>query len=225
MNRSADIPLPAPRRTRADQVADAIRADIISHALAPGLTLRQEDLAARYRVSRIPLREALRRLESEGLVDIHPFRGATVATLSDDRAREIIELRVLLMQHALRLAVPRMTEADLARAAAALEAARLAGDLATWGRRIDDFYTALCAPSGRPRLLALLHDLHNQSQRYRVRVYVNPALRDLFREGMHELLEHCRRRDAEAAVLSLDGYMRDGLARFLAQLASGPSEG
>lgn len=215
-----DSPAPHDRRTRVDETVAAIRADIVNNVLLPGQSLRQEELARRYAVSRIPLREALRRLQAEGLVVLRPFRGAVVSELTDDEARELVELRLLLMRHALRLAVPLLTEDDLARAQSALEAARDATDLATWGARIDAFYLALCAPAGRPRLLAMLRDMQNQSQRYRARIFADPALRAHFRAGTQRLLEFCRERDAEGATREVEGYMREALDRYMNQLAS-----
>ncbi|MCK2243392.1 MULTISPECIES: GntR family transcriptional regulator [unclassified Crossiella] len=105
---------PADRRGLADEVADRIRAAIFDGAFPPGAPLREVDLAARLEVSRGPIREALAKLEREGLVRTQWHRGATVTTLSAEDAEELYTLREALE----RLAVARFhshaTPADLA---------------------------------------------------------------------------------------------------------------
>src|SRR5690242_14507051 len=83
-------------RTTPDLIADALREEIQRGTPGPGEALRQEEVAARFSVSRIPVREALRQLEAEGLVVVYPNRGAYVAQLSAQELREITDLRVLL---------------------------------------------------------------------------------------------------------------------------------
>ena len=84
------------RKTVAEAVAEKLRMRILSGALQEGAQLRQEVLAAELGVSRIPLREALRLLEGEGLVTIVPHRGAVVSVRSPDEIGELFDLRVLL---------------------------------------------------------------------------------------------------------------------------------
>src|SRR5215212_5810747 len=101
--------------TAPETIAAALRADILSGETKPGTLLRQEDLAARFAMSRIPVRDALRLLEAEGLVTIATNRGAQVTQLSRDEVAEIYHLRVLLEGDCLGLAIPRMSEAELDR--------------------------------------------------------------------------------------------------------------
>ena len=103
---------PAPRpaqkslqhRTIAAAVADSLRHRILDGDFKAGFPLRQDALAGEFGVSRIPIREALMQLEAEGLVKIHPHRGAIVSELSTDEVQELFELRALLE--------PRLREAD-----------------------------------------------------------------------------------------------------------------
>jgi len=99
--------------TKADDVALALEADIVSGALAPGIVLRQETLSERFGVSRTPIREALRRLAASGLVSFVPNRGVRVRTLSREELREAFLVRAELESLATELATPRMTAADL----------------------------------------------------------------------------------------------------------------
>src|SRR5262245_15752284 len=99
--------------TAPETVAAALRAEILSGGTKPGTLLRQEDLAARFAMSRIPVRDALRLLEAEGLVTISTNRGAQVIELSRDEVAEIYHLRLLLECDCLKHAIARMSEADL----------------------------------------------------------------------------------------------------------------
>src|SRR4051795_13670886 len=100
--------------TKADELALELEQAIVRGELAPGQVLRQEELSERYGVSRTPVREALRRLAALGLVSFEPNRGVRVRTLSRDELREAFLVRAELESLATELAVPRMTEDDLA---------------------------------------------------------------------------------------------------------------
>ncbi len=86
---------------------------ILSGVLGPGARLRQEELAEVFGTSRIPVREALRALEYEGLVSSEPHRGFTVTALDADDVEEVYALRILLESEAVRLALPLLTDEDL----------------------------------------------------------------------------------------------------------------
>src|SRR5205807_1901376 len=103
----------ANNHTAQDVVLTAMREAILTAALPPGTRLRQEKLAQMFGTSRIPVREALRALEYEGLVASLPYRGFTVTELDADDIEEVYDLRILLEGHAVRLAVPLMTDEDL----------------------------------------------------------------------------------------------------------------
>jgi DNA-binding GntR family transcriptional regulator len=100
--------------TKADDIALALEDDIVSGRIEAGTVLRQEQLSERFGVSRTPIREALRRLAALGLVSFVPNRGVRVRTLSRDELREAFLVRAELESLATELAVPRMTEEDLA---------------------------------------------------------------------------------------------------------------
>jgi len=99
--------------TTSSQITSIIRQAIITGELKPGTRLREQDLSKSLDISRSPIREALRILESEGLVQISPNKGALVVQLNEKDLKEIYELRKLLEVHAIRIACNRMTQADL----------------------------------------------------------------------------------------------------------------
>src|SRR5947207_14898534 len=126
--------LPQRRRqgTAPETIASALRADILSGASRPGTLLRQEDLAARFALSRIPVRDALRLLEAEGLVTIATNRGAQVTVLSRAEVAEIFHLRILLEGNCLGVAVPLMNAEDIAGIERTRQRAAIDADTPEW---------------------------------------------------------------------------------------------
>src|SRR5438874_4321239 len=108
--------------TKADDIALVIEEAIVSGELEPGQVLRQEELSARFAVSRTPIREALRRLAALGLVSFVPNRGVRVRTITLDELREAFLVRAELESLATEIAAPKFTEAELAELEVAEEA-------------------------------------------------------------------------------------------------------
>src|SRR4051794_17837943 len=124
------------RPTVVSMTADALRDRILRAHYPEGLPLRQDAIANELGVSRIPVREALRQLEAEGLVTFSPHRGAIVSTMSLKEIRELFELRAEIESGLLRRAIPEMTAEDFARAAEILGAyddALRSGEVSMWG--------------------------------------------------------------------------------------------
>lgn len=151
--------------TAQDLVLTSLREAILTAALPPGTRLRQEKLAEMFGTSRIPVREALRALEYEGLVTSLPYRGFTVTELDADDIEEVYDLRILLEGHAVRLAVPLITEHDL-KALEELYAAMSGaaeGDAQLAAR--ERFYIRLYSITGRPRLVSVISRLRQEVAR------------------------------------------------------------
>src|SRR5689334_15832455 len=108
-------------RTASSFVSDMLRTAILTGVLKDGEPLRQDELAAALGVSRMPVREALRRLEAEGFVDFQPHKGAVVAELSAEEAEEIYEIRLTLECRRLRESIPHLTDGALDGAAVILD--------------------------------------------------------------------------------------------------------
>jgi DNA-binding GntR family transcriptional regulator len=151
--------------TALEMVLSAVRTGILSGVIEPGERLRQEELAEIFDTSRIPVREALRALEYEGLVTSEPHRGFTVTTLDADHITEIYELRSLLESQAVRLAVPLLTDEDL-RDLEQLshQMADASNPEAALAAR-ERFYLRLYSVSGRPRLVGLIARLRQEVAR------------------------------------------------------------
>lgn len=169
-----DAPPPRPdapveRVTLAGATLQAIRERILSGAYREGEPLRQDALAAALGVSRIPVREALRQLEVEGLVTFSAHRGAVVSTLSIGEIEELFELRAEIESDLVRRAVPALTPADLARAddiLDAFDAAFRRRDVARWGELNWRLHAALLAPAKRPLTLGIAESLNRHADRY-----------------------------------------------------------
>ena len=198
-----------------EHVLDRLRTAILAGDLAAGGTLRQEDLAERLGVSRMPVREAIKRLHSEGLVEVLPSRRVRVAALSRAEVEDIYDMRAALEPLAVRLAVPRLTKAQLRDAAHALEAAEHEEDADTFGVRNAAFHLALVNPCERPRLLNGIASLLDLSDRYQ-----RAALRDdehnaRVRAEHAALLEAARAGDAGEAARLTEAHVRGAGARLL----------
>lgn len=165
-SRASVQPRIQPRKgTLAAEVAGRLRAAICSGHFPAGHPLREKELAAVYGISRVPLREALHRLEGEGLVEIRPNRGATVAGVSPAETVEIAAICRLLEGQLLDLAFPRLEAADLTRAARLLETLESIDDLGEWSRLNWDFHQALYRPAVRPLTVELLGQLRARVER------------------------------------------------------------
>jgi DNA-binding GntR family transcriptional regulator len=160
---------PLRRQTLAGQTVDALRERILLGVYPEGEPLRQDAVAEQLGVSRIPVREALRQLEAEGLVTFHPHRGAVVSSLSVAEIDELFELRADVESGLLRRAVPNITAADARRAEEILDgfaAALATGDVGSWGALNWRFHATLYAPAGRPFTLSIVQKLHQHADRY-----------------------------------------------------------
>ncbi|MBV8749164.1 MAG: GntR family transcriptional regulator [Candidatus Eremiobacteraeota bacterium] len=196
-------------------IADALRDDIQAGRLAAGTALHQTALAERFGVSRIPVREALRQLETEGAIRYVPSRGAIVTTYGADEIRERFEMRAELEPLALRLALPHLTPATLRAAERELDAMREETDPARWGKHHAAFHHLLYEPAKRPHLLAIIESLYIS-----VAVSLTPAtLPDHTRahDAEHRaLLDACAHGDADAAAAAMRAHLAGTLERTLA---------
>jgi len=197
------------RRTAAEQAADIIRERILTGHLAAGTPIRQEHLATELGISRIPLREALKQLEAEGLVTIAPHKGATVAALSAAEIEELFELRLRLEIWIFGLALPRLGAADFAELDRLIAEQQQPDNLARWGDLNWQFHEALYRPANRPVTLKMLKRIHDNIDRYlRFEIASTNGRARALRE--HEtLLAHCRAGDVAKATSLLEAHIRE----------------
>lgn len=163
-------------RTVSGQIRVRIREKILSGAYAPGAPLLQDSIAAEFGTSKIPVREALLELRSEGLVDIFAHRGFQVRPLSRAEITEVFRLRLDIEPAAAAQGARAATAADRSAAQAALRslnAVLAAGELRLAGDLNCAFHLALVVPRLNPVTSEVLYRLHTLSQRY-VRLHLKP---------------------------------------------------
>jgi DNA-binding GntR family transcriptional regulator len=192
-----------PRQSLTSAVAEKLREEIIRGTIPEGAQLRQDAIAIQYQVSRIPVREALRQLDAEGLITIVPNRGAIVPALSPTDIEELFTIRALLEPEILKYSVPRLTESDLAEAAVVLRryAAELKQEdhLFSWGRLNWQFHSLLYSRAERPRIMSIIRNVNNSGERYtRLQLYLTHGIKRA-NEEHHQLLELCRKQDVASA--------------------------
>jgi DNA-binding GntR family transcriptional regulator len=155
---------PAPKpETVAARISKILAERIISGELEAGTRLRQDHIAEEFGASHVPVREAFRRLEAQGLVVSEPRRGVRVAGFS---VEEVAEMRAALEVLALRNAAPHLTIAILDAAEEATRASERASDVEAWEEANRSFHRIILAPCGMPRLLRAIDDLHAASARF-----------------------------------------------------------
>lgn len=206
------------RERAAEQVVAKIRDAITSGRLRPGDRLMQDELAGHLGVSRMPIREALRRLEAEGLVTLQPYRGATVAQLSVQELREIYEIRIALETLALRVGVPEMSPGTIQAMEGVLRRLDEEPDAEAWLALNGEFHSLLYEASQRELLLETIQNLRNKSDRY-LRLFA--AHRDRTAQAQEEhwaLFRACRAGRAEEAGRLLARHLESTIVSLSATL-------
>lgn len=187
-------------RTVKTALASKLRDDIVRGSFEPGARLRLEQLAKRYDVSTMPIREAISVLESEGIVVTIPHKGALVTKLSSDELREIYEIRANLEKMATLKAVPRMNVSvleDLEQLIAQMDDAGT--DSARFSELNTKFHNCLYACSGKEHLSSLIQSLRHRTQHY-LHAYIDNEERFQNAQKEHrKLLELCKLGEAEKA--------------------------
>ncbi len=193
-------------QTRA--IADRLRERIIGGELAAGAPLRQEQLAALFGTSRMPVREALRILQAEGFVEMVRNRGAAVAPIDLDDLNEIYEMRAMVETMALRLAIPELSNSRIDRAAV-IQNELESASLSEFGRLNKAFHLTLYEACARPRLLAHIALLNDAADRYLKIAIRRLDYSDRSNREHRALLDACRARDSARAEALLADHVRD----------------
>ena len=179
-------------------IANILREAIYRGILSEGEALYQSQLAERLSVSPIPLREALRLLEMEGLVDFRGRRGAVVTGLQMEDVQEIYELLTSLETGLLRIAFPLITPDTVEAAGRLLEEMEAQPDRTVWRAQNITFHNLLCGPAERTRTLNWIVRLRRQVDRY-IRIYLD-FMRENSQRQHRSILEAVRAKDLTAAV-------------------------
>lgn len=218
-------PEPVRRVSLAQQVADSLRAAILDGRIAGGSVLRQSALARELGTSVIPLREALRQLEGEGLVHHQAHRGVVVATFDAEDVREIVEICAALEALAFPRSLPALTPDDIARAEAALAALRDETDLVRFAELAWELRAALLRPAQSPRLLQQLELLSRSNRRYWAPFLRDAKARRWLLELWRRLIDDARRKDLAGVLAQLQRAQREGVELSRSLMPQAPSPG
>lgn len=189
------------------QIVRSLRDDILNGVLAPGLQIRQEALAGRFGVSRVPVREALRQLETEGLVTTELHRGAFVSSPTLEEVEEMLDVRIALETRALKLAIPNLTREILAKARKILDTYDHSDEPQEWRDLNLSFHLTLYAACSRPRLVKMIEDVVLMNSHF-MRTYISATVGRTGAQAEHrELLNACAAGDSRRALRLLETHI------------------
>ena len=200
------------RQSLVEQTLELLRDSILTGGLPPGTRLLEIDLAKELGISRGTLREALRMLENEGLVESFPGRGSYVARLSERDIREVYSLRSLLEKEAVRLAIDNVTQDDIRQLQETLDrmiAAADRGDAAQVNQYDLQFHQTIWALAEHQRLQEVLEGILSQVRMY---LTVNTQLYEDLATGIADhvqIMEAIRSRDRELAARNMGKHLDD----------------
>jgi DNA-binding GntR family transcriptional regulator len=201
---------PAAATLASSRVANALREAILTGEIAPGDRVRQEELAAEYGISRIPVREALRLLESEGLVVLVPNSGAWVAKLDQTECVEIYKIRERLEPLALAESCGNLSEETLSELSAIAAKIEIATNTDEFLRLDRQFHLMSYSGARMPQLLEMIYKFWNTTQHYR-RAFAFKAEQSSMMAVYYEhalIMEALHRRDGEHAARVLQDHIR-----------------
>ncbi len=186
-----------------DVVFNTLRQAILRGELKPGERLMEIQLANKLGVSRTPIREAIRKLELEGLVLMIPRKGAEVAEIREKGLRDVLEVRKALEELSVQLACDRITPeqiSELEKAAAEFGRASKYEDVTEIAQADVKFHDVIYQASDNQRLMQLLNNLGEQMYRYRVEYLKNAAVFGQLVEEHEKLIRHIKNHEKEMAV-------------------------
>lgn len=205
-------------KTAHQYVLDTLRYAIRSGILPGSTRLVQAEIADQLGVSTTPVREAIRDLANEGLVDPNPRRGAVVREVGLEEVREIYWIRQSLESSAMRRAVERIAEAEIDRAATFTD--RMAGttDPGTWVELNRQFHAVFAEAAGAPRLASILTGLHDAAAAYvGLSINLRPGQITSGNADHRAIVEACRRRDADGAAAIVARHLAATMAAIEAE--------
>lgn len=158
-------------QTLREKILETIREAILKGTLKPGEKVAEPDLAERFGISRTPIREAFRQLESEGYLTVIPRKGAVVAALSEQDVQEFYAIKSILEGYAAELAADRLEEKDIDRLVQINEKLKLLekeGDVKTFFRVHNEFHELFLKAAGNKKLYDLVQQLGLKFNRLRM---------------------------------------------------------
>lgn len=208
------------RSSLADQIARVLRQRVIDGTLKPGAPVRQDHVALEFGASHVPVREAFRLLEAEGLLTSLPRKGVRVTALDAKSVVELSEMRAALEVLALKRASRMITPADLDKAETAIAASSRSKSIAVWEAANRSFHLAITAPCGMARLLASIDELQNAASRYLFATWKNLDWAGRSDKEHAAILERLKAADTRGAAKILENHILNAGRALAATLRS-----
>ncbi len=202
---------PIPAHLARSVIEESLRNAILDGRLPYGTALRQQALAALFGVSRMPVREALRQLESQGLLKVVQYKGAVVASLVEDDSLETYELRFLLEAQALRLSLPLLSDEDFKTASDCIDSLEAETDFEKIGTLNRLFHQALYSKAPNKKLLALIENGLVEEERFLRFNLEKMGVGKLCQDDHRALLRHAKARDVEGCIKELEQHLQRGV--------------
>lgn len=223
--KQAEVPNLGKAPTASDIILKFIRDSIADGSLDEGEPIRQDDVARMFNVSKIPVREALKRLQAEGLVEFERNKGAIVTSVSEPEIAQIFETRAILESNAIRLAVPHMTAQTFTEAEAFCDAFAGETDVAQWSALNWQFHSRLYLDAQRPFLVSTIRSVNDRLERY-LRIQLSLSHGQGTADGEHRaILAACRAGDAAKAAELLEAHILGACSSLLRHLPAGNATG
>lgn len=206
-----------------DVVFNTLRQAILTGELKPGERLMEIHLANKLGVSRTPIREAIRKLELEGLVTMIPRRGAEVAQITEKSMNDVLEVRRALDALCVELACERITQEDTERlglACEAFEAAVRTGDIKKIARADVELHDIIVQATGNQRLVQLINNLSEQMYRYRFEYIKDSTQHQRLIDEHRMIYESIVKKDKEAASQAAHVHIDNQKKAIIAQIRS-----
>jgi DNA-binding GntR family transcriptional regulator len=211
--RILEYPIVKPLTLR-ERIVEFIKDAVISGKLKPGERVPEQEIAKNFGISRTPIREAFRQLESEGFITVIPRKGAVVSPITGKDVKDFYTIKSLLEGYAAKMACPKFTEKEIKRLESLnQQMSRCAenGDVKTFFKHDDQFHDTFLKACGNDKLCLLVHQLVQQFERFRVTaltlegrmevsVKQHEEIITAFRKGDRELVEKLVRANAEMSA-------------------------
>lgn len=200
------------RRTAHETVLDTLRKAILGGTIEAGTPLVQAELSTLLGVSKTPIREAIRDLAAEGLIDFDSYRSSVVHTPTLEEARDIYELRLTIEAIAVRKSIAAISDGEIDRADELRVSMEHTTDVGEWVELNRQFHDVLTGAGASRRLLAIITSLRNAAAlQVAWSLKGQPPRMTRANEDHARLVEAYRRRDAEAAVAVAEQHLRSTL--------------
>ncbi|MCK4507865.1 MAG: GntR family transcriptional regulator [Desulfuromonadales bacterium] len=201
-------------QTLREKILETIRDAILKGSLKPGERVSEPDLAERFGISRTPIREAFRQLESEGYLEVVPRKGAVVASLSERDIEEFYAIKIILEGFAARMAAEKLTEKEIERLESIntrLHKIAEEGDVKTFFRVHNEFHEVFIKAAGNDKLSEMINQLVMKFKRLRLASLSQPGRMVVSIEDHHDMIQ---------AFKDHDGNRADNLVRHAATIGA-----